>query len=531
MLWRELADNYLPQRYRWLLTAKEYTARRARRQYIINNTGTQAARTLAAGMMNGVTSPARPWFKLRVPGLALTEHRDLAIWLEEVERRLLQIMAESNFYNSMSVMYLDLGVFGTAANLIYEDPDTVIRCYNPPLGEYFLANNDRNFVDIFARRFNVKVHQYIQRWPDRRYWSDRVKTAVSSSDRGGMSQDIEIAHFIAPNHDGIVPRRFKYYEMYWEARRSVDAQDGVLLELRGYNELPGIFGRWEISGTDPYGVAPGMDALGDVLELQHLHRQKAELLEKVNNPPLLVDVALQNNPLGMQPRGVTYVNNAGTNAGARPLHEPRVNFDQIIVDKQGIEERIRNTFYNFLFTGITDLQTVRSASEIEVRESEKLVLLGGVLERFESEALDPAIKRVFSIARRQNLLPPIPEEYSNLPLDIQYVSILSVAQRAVGTAPTERYLGLLGNVAATYEPALDIPEMDTILINYGRDIGMRESEIKDRQTIATERAQREQAAAAAQVAEAAPGMAQAAKNLSETEVGGGASALDRLLGG
>ena len=56
-IWRELSDSFLPQRYRWLLSPQELASRRQRRRYIINNTGTNAARTLAAGMMNGITPP------------------------------------------------------------------------------------------------------------------------------------------------------------------------------------------------------------------------------------------------------------------------------------------------------------------------------------------------------------------------------------------------------------------------------------------------------------------------------------------
>ena len=380
-LWRDLSDNYLPQRYRWLMTEKMYQAQRARRQYIINNTPTQAARTLAAGMMNGVTSPSRPWFKLRVPGIDLAAHRELSIWLEESERRLLQIFAESNFYNSMAVMYLDMAVFGTAANLIYEDPKSVIRCYNSPLGEFFLAANDRGFIDIFARRFTMKVHQYVTKWPNRAYWSDFVKNCVDG-EGAGMNKDVEIAHFIAPNQFGLVPSKFKYYEIYWEAKRAAGEDLGIILEKNGFNELPGIFARWEVSGTDAYGVSPGMDALGDTIELQHLHRNKAELLEKIHNPALMIDIALQNNPVAMMPRGQTFVPNLGTNPGAKPINTVNPNFAEITLDKQGIEERIQNTFYNFLFNGISNLQTVRSATEVEARDSEKLVLLGGVLERF-----------------------------------------------------------------------------------------------------------------------------------------------------
>lgn len=529
-LWRELSDNYLPQRYRWLQNSKEFYANRARRQYIINNTGTMAARILAAGMMNGITSPSRPWFKLRVPGLKTTDFRDLSIWLEEVERVMLRIMAESNFYNSMAVMYLDMSVFGTAANLIYSDYKDVIRCYNPPLGEYYVAKSPQHTIDIFARRFMMKVHEYVRRWPDRNYWSDRVKNAV---EQGGanLNLDIEISHFIGPNGqmNQMVPNKFPYYELYWETK--CNPAKATVLEKNGFNELPGIFARWEVSGTDAYGVSPGMDALGDVIELQHLHRNKAELLEKMHKPPVLADASLSHSPLALMPKGVTYVANLNNTAGARPIFTVNPNFSELNLERTGIEERIRNTFYNYLFTGITDLQTVRSAAEVEAREGEKLILLGGVLERFESEALDPAIKRIYSIGSRAGLFPPIPEQYANMPLEIQYVSILSVAQRAVGTAPAERLLGLVGNLAAIYPDVMDLPDFDALITNYARDIGIRESELKDMKQVQIDRQMRQQQQQMGQMMEAAPDMAGAAKNLSETDVGGGANALEQLMGG
>jgi hypothetical protein len=154
-----------------------------------------------------------------------------------------------------------------------------------------------------------------------------------------------------------------------------------------------------------------------------------------------------------------------------------------------------------------------------------------VLERFESEALDPAIKRIFSIGKRAGLFPPIPEQYANMPLEIQYVSILSVAQRAVGTAPAERLLGLVGNLAAIYPDVMDIPDFDVLITNYARDIGIRESELKDSKQVQVERQMRQQQQQMQSMVEAAPDMAGAAKNLSETDVGGGANALEQLMGG
>jgi hypothetical protein len=391
--WRELSDYYLPQRYRWLVQGNENYAQKARRQNIINSTGTQAARTLAAGMMNGITSPSRPWFKLRIAGLnlELSKHRAVAVWLEQVERIMLKVMAESNFYNSMAVVYLDMVVFGTAACIIYEDPESVIRCYNPPLGEYGLQQSYRGVINTMARKFKMSVMQYTDRWPDRRYWSDRVKTAVQ---QGGarLNDQVDITHLLIPNTDNVVAAQFKYADMYWETSRS--ETPGQVLEKRGYRELPGIFARWEMSGSDPYGVSPAMDALGDNIELQHLHRNEAELLEKMHNPAMLVDVVLQNRPLAFMPRGRTFVPNLNATAGAKPIMEVRPDFNQLNIKQVSIENRIKNGFFNYLFNGTTNLDTVRSAAEIDARERERLILLGGVLERFESEALDPGVSRV-----------------------------------------------------------------------------------------------------------------------------------------
>src|SRR5690606_10218906 len=127
--WRQLADYYLPNRYVWLQTDKERRLAR-RNSFILDGTGTLAARTLAAGMMNGITSPARPWFKLRLEGVEIEDIPAAAIWLDEVERRMFRVMGESNFYNSMAVLYLDLCVFGTGCALIYESDRSVVHCTN-----------------------------------------------------------------------------------------------------------------------------------------------------------------------------------------------------------------------------------------------------------------------------------------------------------------------------------------------------------------------------------------------------------------
>lgn len=526
-LWRELADFYLPRRYIWLQTDKERRVQDAKNPYILDGTGTAAARTLASGMMNGVTSPTRPWFKLRVNNHDDDAATAVRIWLDEVARRMLMVMAESNFYNSLAILYLDLVVFGTAAQLIYEDFDSVIRCYNPALGEYYLAQSHRLQVDTFGRKFSYNAAQIRQRFSEENM-STTTKNMLTSAQGAGKYQDVKINHLIEPNDDGKekrVPKGMKYREYYWEDGCTEDK----ILSVKGFNEIPGLFPRWEASGNDAYGTSPAMDALGDVIQLQHETKKKAQSLDKMVSPPMVADVQLQHRPTALMPNGVTFV--AGVNnVGVRPAYQIQMPIGELTLDIKDIQVRIRETFHNPLFMMISQLETVRSATEIDARREEKLVLLGSVLERFENEALDPAIRRIFSIMGRAGLLPEAPPELADADVEVQYVSILSVAQRAVGVVPTERWLAVIGQVAPIYPKALNLPNWENLLLDYGRDIGVSARGMNTPQEIKSMSQAQDQQTQARETALQGEALVNSGKLLSETDVGGGANALQRLLG-
>ena len=60
--WRELSDHFKPRSGNWNnQTPETRGGKNSKQQVIINNTGLRAGRTLAAGMMAGLTSPARPF--------------------------------------------------------------------------------------------------------------------------------------------------------------------------------------------------------------------------------------------------------------------------------------------------------------------------------------------------------------------------------------------------------------------------------------------------------------------------------------
>jgi len=526
--WRELADFYLPRRYVWLQSPSEASRIQTKNPFILDATGTTAARTLASGMMNGITSPARPWFRLRITGMQDELDHASRVWLDDVTKLMMQVMAESNFYRAMSELYLDLVVFGTGAMMIYDDDESVIHCYNPALGEYYLAQDSRLRVNTFAREFTYTVMQTVEM-----FGKENCSLMVQQKyEQGGeaLLQPVAITQLIEPNdqREGGLPNSFSFRQYYWETGATGSPTGSEVLDLRGFYDFPVIAPRWELLANDSYGSSPAMDALPDVIQLQVETKLKAQGLDKMVKPPVIADVQLQHKPTALMPNGITFVHGIN-NVGVKPIYTVNPPLGEMSADIQDIRARIREIFHNDLFMMISQLDTVRSAAEIDARREEKLVLMGSVLERFENEALDPAINRIFAIMERKGLLPEAPRQIAAQALEVQYVSILSTAQSAVSAVPTERLLQVVGNLAGIVPEVLDIPNMDELIRGYADAIGVRAKDMNSRETTDARRQARARATDEQQGLAAAGQMAQGAKTLSETDVGGGVNALQRLL--
>ena len=167
-----------------------------------------------------------------------------------------------------------------------------------------------------------------------------------------------------------------------------------------------------------------------------------------------------------------------------------------------------------------------TATEVAERHEEKLVLLGPVLQRLNSEFLDPLIEDAFLIAFENGLLPDPPEALATgeAEIKVKYVSLLAQAQEAAAAAAMERTMSFAGNLVGVQEDILDNFDMDEAAREYAEILGnsprlLREK--ADRDQIRKQRRQRQeqerQAAVAAQQAQAGQQGAQAAKLLSETD--------------
>ena len=527
--WREIADYLMPRRYRWLVSPNQANRGSPINQRIIDNTATLAHHVCSAGMMAGITSPGREWIHLTLQDSNLADDPDVKEWLDQVKKRMLHVFADSNFYTSVATVYEDLVSFATSALIIDEDFNDVIRCYVCSAGEYYLQNGERMEVDTLAREYTLNVRQIVKLFGEENC-SETVQTQFRS--RGeSWTTEVKIGHCIEPNPDYMAGNKGingkPWHSCYWEIGTAGD----TLLERKGYHEKPFVAPRWDVNANDAYGRGPAMDALGDIKMLQVMQKRKAQGIDKMVNPPMVADVSMKNQPASLIPGGVTYVPNASQTIGFKPVYEVKPDLQYLSADITITQNRIKSTFFNDLFLMISQLDTVRTATEIDARKEEKLIQLGPTLERFEGEFLTPCIDRTFNIMDRAGLFPPVPKKLQGgTPIKVEYVSMLAEAQKAVATAAIERLAQFAGNLAGAVPGVLDDIDWDTMIDDYADKLGCSPAYMRSLKAIAAIRDKRNQQEAQAQQSQASLAAVQGAQGLSQVDVGGGRNAVQMALG-
>lgn len=538
--WRELGDFLMPRRTRF--SASDRNRGDKRNQNIIDSTGRFAARTLSSGLHAGLTSPARPWMKLTTPDPELAAFGPVKVWLHEVSRRMLTLFATTNLYNVLPIVYGDMGVFGTAAMSIVQDTPDLFRSYSYPIGTFTLGQDARGMVTTFCRDYERTVRQVVEEFavaPDGRSidWSVVSSIVKNLWDRGLYESPVAVTWLVKPNDYQSTKRLEAKYLPWTSCYFETNSQDPKFLRESGFKTFPILAPRWDITGEDTYGTdSPGMTALPDVKQLQIMQKRKGQVIQKVVDPPLAGPPSLRTQKTSLLAGDITYVDVREGMQGLKPIHEVRLEgLQHLTADIGEVQYRIQRAFYEDLFLMLArsddrlgaDRPTAR---EIEERHEEKLLALGPVLERTNDELLDPLVDRVFQIMDDAGLFPPPPDDLVGVDLKVEYISILSQAQKLVGVSGQDRFLqSALGMVEAFPEVRHKI-NIHQAMDNYGEMLGVdprivrSTAEAEERAGAEAEQAQR------SMEAEQAKNMAQAGKAAAETPLSGD-SALNRLVQG
>ena len=474
--YRELSENFAPRTGRFFVQDRNRGTKRHSK--VIDSTVSRAVRVCAAGLMAGMTSPARPWFRLETADKELMQSANVKQWINFCTELMRTIFARSNTYRSLHSIYEELITYGTAADIVLDDFDDVLRHYTLTAGEYAISTNHRGVVDTLYREFDMSVSQIVTEFvynPTTKMfdWSLVSPSIKNLWDNHGRDQWRPVLHAIEPRlgRDTASPmaRDMAFTSNYLE----IGFDRGGFMRESGYKSFPALCPRWHVSGGDIYGNSPAMEALGDAKQLQHQQSRKALGIDYQVKPPLAIPTSLKNQPLSTLPGGVAYVDVNGKGEAIKSMFEVNLNMAHLLEDIQDVRTRINSTMYVDLFLMLAqDDRSGTTAREIAERHEEKLLMLGPVLERLHNELLKPYIDMTFDKMIEANLVPPPPDELQGQDLNVEFVSMLAQAQRAVGVSSIDRLIGTVGGMAQYKPDVLDKLNTDEIVDQYSEMLGV-----------------------------------------------------------
>ena len=433
---------------------------------IINGEATFAINTLTSGLMSGVTSPSRRWFKLLPADEELEEDTEVRTFLHETETKMFNIFERSNLYQMLPNNYEELTVYGTGAMGMFRDDDTLVRFENFTCGEYWINHDYKYKVDAFFRIVLKDIEQLVSEYAmrdgqiDDNMFMRLSQEAQMAWRQNNFGTKFEVMECIVPRmrRDFLCGSKLEWgdfpfvqvvYERGTADQRSNDKHPKYL-HMGGFDHMPIMVSRWHLLTPDVYGRSPGMQMLGDVKQLQAMEKVKGIALQKHINPPMLATPSLKDKRLSTLAGDVTFLEEVGGspgtggNQGFRPAYQVDPRLDYFTNDIEHIESRIRKHAHADLFLAINNIDRSNvTATEVQAREREQLLLLGPAMLRLDEDLLKPLINHTFDYMVEKNLIPPPPPQLQGQNLKIEYLSIIAAAQKAqelIGLEDTARYV-------------------------------------------------------------------------------------------
>jgi hypothetical protein len=507
-VWREISNYITPNRGNY----SDEPPNQGKRddEKLIDPTPQNALDYLQAAMMGGMTSPSNPWFKLQVTDPVLAAIPSVMKWTDDVKDRISNVLSNSNAYKCLHGVYGEIAAFGIGAYFVEDDWDGVINVILLTAGEYCVAFNVSGKPNAFGRNVWMTASQMVSEFGELNV-SEAVKQAVISD---APETWFKVCHLICEdrNHE----TRFPFMSVYWE-----DGKENAL-SVGGYEEFPVLVPRWDTRGNDFYGYGPGWKALGEVKMLHELRKDYLTAQQMSIQPPVYGPSELRERRLNLFPGGMNYTDK---DAALKPIFQVNPDIPGQMAAIQQSQDMINKLFYSDLFILIAGADNPQwTAFEVQVRQQEKLQILGPVIQNLIHELYDPLIERVFSIMNRRGMFSEPPEELYGQEIKIEYVSTFALAQKASGLSEINNLLGVIGQVAQFNPEVTDKLKADAIVDQYINTTNIPATIIRAddeidamRQQRAQQAQQAQEMAAMQQIAGAAKQGAGAVKDLGATE--------------
>ena len=517
--WQSVGDYINPIR-------GDITAERSygmpRHTLIFDDTAQMASDILVAGLFSYMTSPYMPWFRLTPREIELLKDDDAALWLQDCENRMYLAYAKCEFYNAIATMYKDLIDINHGLVFIDENmKEKKLSFRNLSPKDCVIFENNFQKVDSFARKIKFSARQAVQEW------GDKVNKDITQAIADGKPDKLfDFLHFVQPRNDYNKWKKDSA-NLPW-ASVYIDMKEKEIMEEGGYHEFPLVAPRWSTYTDDVYGSCPGISALNNVKTLNKAMELLIRQAEAQVNPPLQVTPGFKDR-IKTMPGGINVKARKDDDASPIVTVGKIEITDKLIAD---LREQVRDRYFVSTFLMLSQLEQRMTAYEVSQRENEKMMMLGPAIGRITDECLGPLIDRTFNIMLRGGYFLPIPESLMDVELDVEYLSPLARAQKAVQAGSIDRLVAFMAPLTQLYPEIADNLNPDEAIRFYGDTFGVPKSVMRGTKAIQSMRDERakmqQQEVMRNQMLQATEGI----KNIAESDraATGDKSMLSQIMG-
>lgn len=507
--WQEIADRILQRQAEFQGTRPAGGKRTAQ---MMDATAALGLQRFVATTEHMVIPRAQQWHGLKASVAEINDEKGVTEFFEALTKVLfsLRYSPEANFTGQSNEALHSLGAFGTAPMMVTPNLERRGIDYKAVfLGEICFAENKSGIIDTAFREYSLTARQAVQEWSEEQLTEKIRKAAAEKPDTS-----FKFLSAVFPREDA-KPGFIDAKNMPW-ASFHVAMEEKQIIKESGFRLFPYPVSRYVTAPNEVYGRSPAMTVLPDIKTLNEMERTELTAAHRSAMPPILTrdDGPTANRPK-MQPNAI---NHGGLDEQGRPTMVPfnsgsRVEFS---IEKSEQKRRsIDGAFLGDVFRTLTDNPNMTATQVLELT-AQRGILMSPTMGRQQTEWLGPQIEIEIDIAFQFGMLPPMPDALLEAQgeYEIEYDSPLTQAVRAQEALSITRSLEMIAPIAEFDPTVLDNVDGDKATRQI-LDLGGVTSIKRDEDEVAAMRADRAEQQQMRELAEAAPPVAGAVKDLAQ----------------
>jgi hypothetical protein len=379
---------------------------------VLSSLAPNSARDLAT-LIDGLLTPSsQQWFSIGVAEEEIMADREARAWFQAVDRILFQDIynPQAMFKKNMAEMYFDAVTFGLYNMYVEKGTENVpfrFRCRD--IMGLYVEENNFGVIDQVYYEFMETAENALARSD----WNIQNPKIIKCADKN-PTKKFKFLHIIKPRkkyNPSKVDNLNMPFESVW-----IDMDVKEVIGRGGYREMPNLVGRWKTRTGELYPDSPALIAMPDIKMHQSMVESILVASEVTLDPPYETG---NDDPADLSPGGHNYKD--PRDEGIKILNTVgNISFAENTEFK--VAQQIRNAFFLDKFDPGDTNRTEKTAFEVQVINNRQMTRLEPMLSGFESDQLNPLLRRCFFLNLRSGRFPQMPDILLNnrVTLDIKY---------------------------------------------------------------------------------------------------------------